>query len=475
MKPTDFKLSFPRRSAAREPHRPWVGIGVAALLFWLAANLLAISVATPDSRIPLTLLLKRQTEALKQKPDSYWHHRGLARSYALAAAWKLTGTDQVRAGGYSGDIVPLLWCDPCAHVDYRSPKETFDDNSKQPQDDWLREGSASARRAFYYRERALHHYRRALLLGLKEEEAPAKKSRPGRAASGLDVDQTELGLAWTLLQTGRAEDRSEAKARLKEVIARQEKARSAGPGRRGYYDRGNDLMGPLISEAVDYLLPIMDEDEKEERERLTTLHDELGHYASAITPLTIDLRDSPSEDLVDRSRAVEFDLDGMGRRPWSWPRPGVAWLVWDPDLEGKTLDGSRLFGNRSFHLVHPDGFAALCMLDADADGWLRGVELRGLALWQDGEPGVREGDGRSRAEEMVPLGAAGIVGLQCRRDLIDDDAGHLVIRGGVERSQDGVESVLDLWDLVLVQKEDSSTRDLCPREDSLERLAHTSK
>ncbi|HVK03075.1 MAG TPA: hypothetical protein VM490_06350, partial [Armatimonadaceae bacterium] len=54
-----------------------------------------------------------------------------------------------------------------------------------------------------------------------------------------------------------------------------------------------------------------------------------------------------------------------------------------------------------------DGYRALDALDDDRDGWLKGKELDGLALWYD-----RNGSGVSETGEVVPLARTEVAGIR---------------------------------------------------------------
>lgn len=129
--------------------------------------------------------------------------------------------------------------------------------------------------------------------------------------------------------------------------------------------------------------------------------------ATAVTPVLIHTCDRADVCLDPRGR-VAFDLDADGRRDVvDWPAPCSRLLVWrDGVRDDRPLDGRGLFGNVTWWLFFAHGFQPLALLDDDGDGWLRGGELDGLALWEDGgEPAVLE-DG-----ELLDLAAAGVDAL----------------------------------------------------------------
>jgi hypothetical protein len=70
-----------------------------------------------------------------------------------------------------------------------------------------------------------------------------------------------------------------------------------------------------------------------------------------------------------------------------------------------------MFGGVTFWCFWDNGYQALAALDDDGDGWLRGKELDGLAIWHDAN-----GNGICEPAEVKPLAEWGIVVLCCRAD-----------------------------------------------------------
>ncbi len=131
----------------------------------------------------------------------------------------------------------------------------------------------------------------------------------------------------------------------------------------------------------------------------------------AITPILVPLGLTTSlAALLPPGRTATFDLDGDGTaEPWPWPSADAAFLVWDPSGTGEITSGQQLFGSVTWWLFFRDGYEALAALDDDADGWLRGHEIEGLALWQDAN-----GNGRSEPGEVRPLAAYGAEAISTR-------------------------------------------------------------
>ncbi len=146
----------------------------------------------------------------------------------------------------------------------------------------------------------------------------------------------------------------------------------------------------------------------DEREELATLKKHLKQLETvgkAVTPIIFPAESpQPLERLLDGKKHVDFDLaaDGIARK-WPWLRSDTCLLVWDPQRTGHVQDGRQLFGSVTWWIFWDDGYQPLAALDNDGDGWLAGKELAGLAVWQD-----RNGNGRSDAGEVVPVGERGI-------------------------------------------------------------------
>lgn len=110
-----------------------------------------------------------------------------------------------------------------------------------------------------------------------------------------------------------------------------------------------------------------------------------------------------------QGRTVRFDLDGDGhaeRCEWIDGK-GDGLLAVDLDGDGVISSGRELFGNAH---GDRDGFRRLGRYDVDGDGWIRGLEARGLRVWQD------DGDGVCEEEELKDLASWGITAISCRPD-----------------------------------------------------------
>jgi hypothetical protein len=155
-----------------------------------------------------------------------------------------------------------------------------------------------------------------------------------------------------------------------------------------------------------------------------------------ITPIVLSFRSGATLDgLLAPGTRVKFDLDGTGRdQSYSWLQPDTALLVWDPERTGRITSGRQLFGTVTWWMFWENGYQALAALDDDHDGWLRGHELSGLALWFD-----RNQNGISDPGEVIPIEEAGVEAIA-----VHADSSLMNPRGAVLK--DG--RVLPTWDWV---------------------------
>jgi tetratricopeptide (TPR) repeat protein len=239
---------------------------------------------------------------------------------------------------------------------------------------------------------------------------------------------TQLGLGWCLDQAGRTNDaialyRKTLKVAWKREVTGdfdfQEWAKdvwgdvssSRNPLRTHYHGSLGDLS--YSQEIIGYLSKLLDPvKDAEEIARLQNDRKTLASVPRWITPILIPLEAGSFNEFVDEQAGVAFDLDGSGlKRKWGWLTPKAGWLVFDPEKKGKIDSALQMFGNVTFWIFWPDGYAALSALDDNGDGMLSGSELSGLAVWND-----RNSNGVSEPGEVIPVEALGIESISCHSE-----------------------------------------------------------
>lgn len=132
------------------------------------------------------------------------------------------------------------------------------------------------------------------------------------------------------------------------------------------------------------------------------------------SPIILDLGDG-SYQLTSLSGGVQFDLANDGTpAQMAWTRGGTenAFLALDRNGNGTIDNGAELFGNftplRSGQRA-ANGFQALGELDDNGDGVVNASDAAWIALllWVD-----RNHDGYSTPDELLPVGASAVTGLE---------------------------------------------------------------
>lgn len=144
--------------------------------------------------------------------------------------------------------------------------------------------------------------------------------------------------------------------------------------------------------------------ELEEIARIEKTNAAIEEKPRAVTPIIFPLEQpAPLSSLLNK-QPVRFDLAGDGKPSWwPWVKPEVGILVWNPRGTGRITSGLQLFGSVTWWIAWENGYAPLAMLDDDGDGWLRGKEFQGLAVWRDANS-----NGVSEAGEVLSLAQANI-------------------------------------------------------------------
>jgi hypothetical protein len=342
--------------------------------FLAAAALIAVSAAPaaiyvrPDiENVPVARLVANLEKELAADPKNPELHLRLARLYAMA---------------YSANTAELPTT-VLAGADKKSRREVWFGHEPNLVPQKVEPGATRSEASTAFLLKAVEHYRKVIELNPSD--------LVGR-----------IGYAWTLEQRG---DTAGAIAEYRRVVAqawpKEETAKFALLGQRFFTE-----------EAARRLIPLLDP--RRDVKEIATLQERAGRLGSVprpITPIAIPLTDAATaKTIVDLDASVPFDADGTGlRKAWTWISPDAAWLVYDAASSGRVTSALQLFGDVTFWNVWRNGYEPMQALDDDADGELRGPELRHLALWQDAN-----GDGVSDPGEVRPLGAHGIVALTCR-------------------------------------------------------------
>jgi tetratricopeptide (TPR) repeat protein len=320
--------------------------------------------AVEVQQVPVERLVTNLERAVKKNPRDVQALVNLARVHGMAYALK-TDTAPVQKGhedrgpwfGYEPKIVP-----------FSTVKKT-EDAAKQM--------AAQAHLA-----KAVERFKEAVAL------AP-------------DNLRARLGYAWTLEQSGEKKEAVKEYRALIEAAWKKEKDLKA-------LDLGGQT---VVAEATDYLVPLLDKEDKKEIVTLTERAARLRKLPRPVTPIAVPLRDGlHAWDIEDKNAAVAFDADGSGlKRKWTWIKNDAGWLVYDPKGGRDVASGLQLFGNVTFWLFWETGYDALASLDDNGDGVLTGDELKGLAIWHDAN-----GNGVCDPDEVKPLAEYGIVAVCCR-------------------------------------------------------------
>jgi hypothetical protein len=180
-----------------------------------------------------------------------------------------------------------------------------------------------------------------------------------------------------------------------------------------------------------------DKDEIKKAENALAKFDKLP--MGAVTPIVFSFQPAAHLDaMLDKERTVDFDLRGYGPlgEQWTWVRPELGLLVWDPLKCGEVKSARQLFGNYTFQIFRQNGYDAMAALDDNRDGVLSGAELEGMSVWFD-----RDADGRSTAAEVTPLPELGVQAIAVKATT--QDGAHPMNPRGL-LMKDG--RVLPTWD-----------------------------
>lgn len=357
------------------------GLGLAALAMALGAVLLAPDwvysiFMRPDlQRTPVERLIENISAQVEKEPDNTKLLINLARTHGMAYAKK---TDELEIEKRKPNEPWFGYLPPRIPFGEVIPLDDAFQRDRQVDDEGLQRAKEAAEK---HLQKSIETYRKVLEL------------EPSNATG-------EIGLAWSLDQAG---DSKEAIEIYRKLIAR------AWPEEKDLEFAGLTFHS-IVAEAGMYLMPKLDpEKDKDELANIQSKIEKVNKIIRPVTPIAISLTGESWSNVYDPQAEVFFDADGSGiKKSWTWIRPEAGWLVYDHRREGKITSGLQLFGNVSFWCFWENGYQALAALDDNQDGWLRGTELRRLAVWRDANQ-----NGQSETGEIRPLSAYNIVGLAC--------------------------------------------------------------
>jgi len=160
----------------------------------------------------------------------------------------------------------------------------------------------------------------------------------------------------------------------------------------------------------------------------------------AITPIVFSFSSGNRlAEFLAPQTVVDFDLRGYGLpERWTWVKPTLGFLVWDPLHAGKITSARQLFGSYTFQIFRATGYDALAALDDNGDGVLSGAEMKGISVWFD-----RNSNGASDPGEVIPVKDLNIRAIAAKASGKDgihptNEAGIVLNDGRVCRSWDWI-------------------------------------
>lgn len=407
-------------------------------LLWLVAPLAHGSWSLDESVAPVERLIENVEKWIIEHPDD---SRGY---YTLGRIHYLAGDKEGRFLAYAmrgqGPNLPLSFTELPTVYTPRFTAELIDSTSTPPP-----ELEARAMRRTVHLFEAERNLRRAV--GMDPDQALYHLTLGSLCMEVVRLNLQAFGV--TIIPLSGRDWEQEARDEMAKAFLLTVDADSSRITSR---DQLFGLDGVVSLEAAGNYLnleggdPTLKEKMEEHRARMNKL-------PVMITPIIMALDNAPQlADLLDPSHAVTFDLDGTGRpQLWPWVKPETGMLVWDPQKTGIVTSGRQLFGSVTWWMFWDSGYQALAALDDDRDGWLRGRELVGLALWFD-----RNQNGRSDPGEVVPLESTNVEAISVRPDAREAGGAWRATRGVMLKGG----TVLPTWDWVAQSLEkDEISRD----------------
>lgn len=330
--------------------------------------------------VPLERLLKNVQTYISQNPKDAKGYYVLGRLHSLAFA---KGTRELNM--YSDDAAPLPEFPSYESIMAKREVKTLTPAAQVH----LRESIRNYQQATILDEKDARSF-----LGLgwvledgaiyadKVEPFPTAKKPRGKAAYWRDLALAAYRQAYQL------------------SVASDLKREHLGPG-------ANEAISLEAGEGIMRLLKghTLSASEQKELARIAETKDAIEQKPRAVTPIIFPL-DQPTSlaAMLANEKPVRFDLAGDGQPAWwPWVRPKVGILVWNPTHNGRITSGVQLFGSVTWWVSWSNGYEPLALLDDNSDGWLKGRELEGLAVWVDANS-----NGISEPGEVIPLPSLGV-------------------------------------------------------------------
>jgi hypothetical protein len=382
-----------------------LAVGLTFVMVLSMAYLEAIVMFNSTISVPISRLINNTTKYVKTNPKNSAGYYLLGRLHSFAFAGNAKTEMQWHGVLYDEAGLPLIpFLEPVPREARTVP------------------GNILPAAARWHLTESLRNYRRATELQPKQPMA-------------------FLGLGWMLEQGALYPDQVDApfKKPPQRASAQEWRAEAFAIYRRlaanpkDFYDAGPQPESPegLREEASRAILrvlpgPDLSPEEKADADRARKLIDDAQESAKKaagaqpngelgrpqiISPIIFPLRGPlPLEALLAPGRIVSFDLAGNGMpAKWPWVNSDAGFLVWDPENRQRIESGRQLFGSVTWWLFWRDGYQAMAALDDDANGWLEGSELAGIAIWRD-----INGNGVCDPGEMISLRDAGILRISVR-------------------------------------------------------------
>ena len=149
-------------------------------------------------------------------------------------------------------------------------------------------------------------------------------------------------------------------------------------------------------------------------------------------------------DISSITARSKFPLNPELTGKWfEWKASGYTPLVvWDPEGTGMIAEAHQLFGNFTWKKSWKNGYEALATMDKNANGWLEGKELQGIALWFDFDQDGVSDKGEVKTLASVAVDAIGVKPnegekIEVKADGGDQGGRNIFADKGFKRTKNG--------------------------------------